>query len=258
MTLYEQTTQTNPENSINSSGPSKKRRYVITGLTLLLIAAVGLYVFVFKNKGPNSNVEVPKLTKAEIDRGLTEDEEKIYKDRLTKAETSLQELNNRRGIIDSKEYFNAYMDIGFVHYGLGDLEKAVENYLKAVEQQPENYNGYTALHLAYWESENFDLARQAIEKASQINPSSSDVWRKRLEIEQNKFYVDFTRQTELYTEALEKTGRSREILVLYSRFLKQQNKLQEAVDILEEAQKISANSQTEAEIKELNDLIKQK
>lgn len=237
---------------------SKQKKLLILISCVALLSASAWFAFNYSRQSRSIEIEMPALKRTQVERNLTSEERKIYEDKLQKAQDYLKELRSRRGVVEADEYFKAYMNIGFVYNGLGELQKAAGNYLQAIKEQENNYNGYTALYLAYLESGDFDKSRQAIEKAVEIGPQVPDNWRKYLELEQGKFYVDFKRQDELYTLALDKTSRHPDILFLYSRFLEQEGKLQEALKILEEIQKIKSSAATLSQIKSLEDQLKKK
>ena len=87
---------------------------------------------------------------------------------------------------------------------------------------------------------------------------NEDNWRKLLEFEQEKFFIDFKRQDELYTQALKDTNRGGEILALYGKFLESQGHLPDALKVFQELNFKSQSADTTSEIKKLEQSIKNK
>src|SRR5437016_5113743 len=109
---------------------SKKTR-VIIGIVLLLTVVGGFWYKTHQNKQIDGSALMNK------DRKLTSEQQKIYLDRIKLAEENLQAIKPS----DPKYHIsqvNDYMYLGQQYFGLGQLDKAKQNYLKVLEIDSNN------------------------------------------------------------------------------------------------------------------------
>lgn len=102
----------------------------------------------------------------EMDMGLAQ--EYISQEDDEKAYETVQKY------LDGDNYPEAYFFAGYLEFRNGDLDKAEEHFLTAIEQRPDFPEAYYDLGLIYWQRQDLDLAREYIEKALEQDPDNKD------------------------------------------------------------------------------------
>ena len=69
-------------------------------------------------------------------------------------------------------YADAYHNLANTYQRMGRFDAAIENYQKAAELNPNLWQSHQALAAIYFEQEKYDLALDEIKKALEINPES--------------------------------------------------------------------------------------
>ncbi len=72
-------------------------------------------------------------------------------------------------------YADAYHNLANTYQRMGRFDVAIENYQKAAELNPNLWQSHQALAAIYFEQEKYDLALDEIKKALEINPESEEL-----------------------------------------------------------------------------------
>jgi tetratricopeptide (TPR) repeat protein len=159
----------------------------------------------------------------EKDPGLTQDQRKIYEDRIALADAELAKSD-----LTQDQRFNALMSKGFQLYGLGKLEQSIEWYVKAAEVRPEDPNAYVAMYTSQLDMQDNRAAQKSIKQALELQPLNADAWKKYIVLERERFRAGNETLDGLYQEALSKTGHNIDIHTSYAVFLEGIGNLQGA------------------------------
>src|SRR3989344_2084413 len=113
-------------------------KQVILGITICVILVVGLSGFVVwqNNQKQASFIQ-------EVDRKLSDEDRKIYEDRLIDAEKYISEAQDNQAKHDAIIYKAVQLS------GLGKLAFARDVFLQAAELVPENFNVQVHLYQVY-------------------------------------------------------------------------------------------------------------
>ena len=82
-------------------------------------------------------------------------------------------------------YADAYHNLGNTYQAMGQLEAAVENYKKALSINPNLWQSYQNMAAIYFNAEQFDLALENIKKALEINPNDENL-KQNVKVVENK------------------------------------------------------------------------
>lgn len=92
----------------------------------------------------------------------------IYSDRKEYAK-AIPDYEKYVSLIDDPDYLaDGYMNLGIAHFYTGSLQKAVEDFTKAIEARPNWANGYKARAMVYREMKMNDLAEADERRAAQL------------------------------------------------------------------------------------------
>jgi protein O-GlcNAc transferase len=72
------------------------------------------------------------------------------------------------------DYAEAYVNLGKVYHGAGDLQTAINAYKKAIEAQPDYSEAYGTLGYAYLQSNNYQDAINVSKKAIRVRPQYAE------------------------------------------------------------------------------------
>jgi tetratricopeptide (TPR) repeat protein len=188
------------------------------------------------------------------DPQLSQENIKIYEDRLSKINESLKE----EGLSTDAKY-DRYLYKGFQLQALGRLYEAYEQYEKARELKPDMANAYLSISLVLLEMNDNKGAAESIKKAIELRPDSADYWKRYILIEKEKFNASNDKLNDLYVQALNKTGENIDMITVYAQFLEEIGNLQPAKEYWQKA--IEANPDRKAlyqtEIKRVEEKMKQ-
>lgn len=80
-----------------------------------------------------------------------------------------------RAIQINPRYAEAYHNIANIYYRKGDVNTAIENYNKALYFNPKLWQSYQTLGIVYFNIARFDLAESNMKKAIEFNPKSPEI-----------------------------------------------------------------------------------
>lgn len=164
----------------------------------------------------------------EKDPGLTQEERKIYEDRLSEARTKL----NDPGVTDDQK-FNLYMQEGFQLYGLGKYVEATDAFTKASEIHKQDANPYIALYQVQFDMNDNKGAKASIKKSLELKNDSADIWKKYIGLEIDRFEISNEKADGLFQQAIEATKNNSsqiDIITTYAQFLETVGNIQGAID----------------------------
>lgn len=73
-------------------------------------------------------------------------------------------------------YGDAYHNLANTYLQMGKKDKAVQNYQKALSVNPNLWQSYQNLAAVYFKEEKYDLATQELEKAIKVNPQNANLY----------------------------------------------------------------------------------
>jgi tetratricopeptide (TPR) repeat protein len=96
---------------------------------------------------------------------------------------NLHRLNDHQGAITQlkaaidldENFYDAYLNLGYVYTTLGYWDDALEAFEKCVEISPNDYKGYFNLGIVYRELEMYEAASDALNTALELRPGATDV-----------------------------------------------------------------------------------
>jgi len=91
----------------------------------------------------------------------------------------------KKAIAINPNYADAYHNLANTYQQIGQVDLAVENYQKALEINPQIWQSYQNLAAIYFNSGQYDIAEENIKKALEINPSEENL-QQNLQIIQSK------------------------------------------------------------------------
>lgn len=203
------------------------------GIIVLILAAAAGGIWYFKLQTKPASQKSQKQALTNVQRNLTQDQEKIYKDRIEKAKVFMAGLKPEQQNYAS-ELSNAYIYLGQQYYGLGELELSKEMYEQAAQSDSKNEQALVALALTLSEGKDLYGAQVALDKALEIKPQDADIWLRsiQLRVQTGSSAGDIE---QLYKQALEATGRKIDVITSYARFEEEQGKGDAAVALWQEA-----------------------
>ncbi|OGE75591.1 MAG: hypothetical protein A3I07_02760 [Candidatus Doudnabacteria bacterium RIFCSPLOWO2_02_FULL_42_9] len=218
-----------------------------------IIAVVLLFVGFFAYTMIQDRADKPNFVN-EVNRTLTDEQRKIYLDRLAEGERKLTEANT------DLEKYEAYIVIGNQKYGLGQLGKAKEDYLKAERYNVENQAGvYTLLYQVELEMQDYESAKEHILKALELGAGTPDIWIKYITLMKEYFNANSEQLDKIFQDALAAVPDKTEIDIVtrYAQFLEETRNLKDAIGYWQKAIELFPlrKSLYQAEIDRLEKLI---
>ena len=144
------------------------------GLIIKIVMTISLALFFIKKISFEMH-EVKKNTlNFFMPREFKVFSEAIYNDVNFHQDALVKYQNYYRKIAEYMPYrAEAYGLLGFCSYYLGDKEKAIKSYIKAIELNPDFFWYYYNLGIIYWKSHQWQLSRQYLQKAIQVKPQET-------------------------------------------------------------------------------------
>lgn len=192
-------------------------------LSIFVIGGILLTISVYHGK--NQRVVV--------DRHLTSEQQKVYKDKISKSQDALKNLNKSTASY-SIEAANLHLDIGQLYFGLGRLSDSLDELERALALDKKNYNIYVSKSLAQTEMKDYAGAQTTLEEVLKITPRIADVWIRLIDI--HKTRGDSVEDIKkVYAEALKKTDRHVDILSSMAQYEEGLGNKKEALLLWQEA-----------------------
>lgn len=224
---------------------------LIPATVIVIILITGLLYY---NKIQN-NKEIKKfMFVTELDPNLTAEERKTVEDRIAAMQEKIN--NPPEGSTDDEKY-GWNMEAGAQKLVLGKFMEAKEYFLTASNLQPDNYTVYVALYQTFVNMTDYNSARDSIDKALSLVPNNADIWRKKIQLEKEKFNATNDQLEQLYTQAFESAGGNVDIATVYAQFLEETGDLKAAIEQWKNAVKAYPQGKElyQAEITRLEGLI---
>src|SRR3989344_5355254 len=181
----------NEEMSAGGGSAFGGNKQLIFGVIIAILILVG---FIGYNRWSESRKQASFIQ--EVDRKLSDEDRKIYEDRLVEAEKFIAEAQNNQDKSDGLIYKAVQLS------GLGKLALAKDVFLEAADIKPENFNIYVHLYQVYFEMGNYKQAEASIQKSLELQPNNPDAWKKYILLEVEKFNKPESEIIGLYAQAL--------------------------------------------------------
>lgn len=227
------------------------RKIILPILIILLAAALAAGGWWLKQKKsvPTGSVLPNK------ERNLTQDQQKIYNDRIAKAQSYLASLKPSQPNFKG-EQINTYVYLGQQYYGLGQLQKSKEMYGAVLALAPNHEQALVGLALTLHDAGDAAGERRLFEQALKSNPNNPDVWLRYIDLRQ-ALGASAQELSDLYAQALEQTSRNIDVVTRAAGFQEQAGNLQASLALWQEAAKQYPDETAYREqIKRLQKLIK--
>lgn len=203
---------------------TKKRAGALAFLIIVLV--LGIYLArkeeALKSEQANPNLithKDPHLSPADL---------AIAQKRLADAERLVSDLNEKS--TEAQKQL-AYMQLGAAQYILGNLAEAKDAYQNAVNTGVRQDDSLYGLFLVQTEMFDNINAEQSIKNAIEISPQRSDLWRNFIQFEKDKIYRSDGELESLFTDAIQKTHNSPDMLSFYAEFLESIGDKQGAINV---------------------------
>ena len=187
------------------------------------------------------------------DPKLTDAEKTVFTGKINEYEKKLAEAKTK------DEQFTYSVQVGAEYYGLGEYEKARNKYLSASELLPDNPTSWAELAVVETAMTDYASAYGHIRKALEINPASSQYWRRLIGLKKDNMGASDVEMENLYAEALTKTNKNADIIGLHAIFLEERKKdLPGALAEWRLANSVNPDGKEryEEQIKRIQDLVK--
>ncbi len=93
--------------------------------------------------------------------------------RQGKLEKAVEEF--KKAIALKPNYADAYHNLGNIYQQMNKIDQAIESYQKAIKFNPNLWQSYQNLGGIYFNQKKYDLAREMMEKATLANPKNSNI-----------------------------------------------------------------------------------
>lgn len=230
----------------------KKYAYIFF---LVIFLALGFGIYFIKTGYFNFSDSRNNL--ADVDRNLTQEQKKIYTDRIAKAESEIVNLQFS-GPEAAEKRISAHMYLGQQYYGLGLFKKAYEEYKKVLQINPKHEFALVGITVLYTEAKDFENARKILIEALDYNKTNPSLWIRLVELDQLQGY-SLEEMEQNFKQALEATEGHVDIVVRFAQFKKGAGKYEEALNLWQQAIEKNPEGKLlyEPEIAQLKELIKQ-
>lgn len=220
-----------------------KKGIIVGAIFLFCLTTLGGVYFWQKNLN-NQTLKVSGLPNKE--RNLSSEARSVYSDRIKKAEDDLADTD-LADIDSTLRQTNNHMYLAQQYFGLGELEKSKQEYLKVLSLDPKSEPALIGLALTYTEAGDLKAAENSLKTALDNNPKSYSVWIR---------YIDTKRVTnasneeikKIFEEALAATNRYPDVVTQAANFYEQIGDKQKSVDFWREAIKLNPTNKNAYEL----------
>ena len=215
----------------------------------VIIAILLLGGFIGYNRWSESRKQASFIQ--EVDRKLSDEDRKIYEDRLVEAEKFIAEAQDNQAKSDALVYKAVQLS------GLGKLALARDVFLEAAKVNPENFNIYVHLYQVYFEMGDYKQAESGIQKSLELKSDNPDAWTRYILLEVEKFNRPEREIRDLYAQAGEAVLEKSDIYTSYARYLEKIGDLQGAKEYWQKAIESNPTGRNiyEAEIKRIDEKL---
>lgn len=193
-------------NEIETLPENKTRKYGFIAGTLVILAALALagwWAF-------RPAKEVIKTADLHLDNTQQEQRNSLIEN--VQNQIAAAEAQNA----SVEERFKLYSQLGNEQYAIGAYDDARKALLTAQKLLPDNPTSYQDLYTVYVAMHDYTAAREAIQKALELNSASIANWTNYIALEKNQFGMSTSDRLKLYEQAVVKTAYAQEIVRGYA------------------------------------------
>ncbi|MBL8030562.1 MAG: hypothetical protein JNN11_04930 [Candidatus Doudnabacteria bacterium] len=194
---------------------------------IALAVGFGLY-FINKNNTPVADTGLKN-----INRNLSEDSRRVYMERIEAAEKDLAETQFTDKDASLRQT-NNHLYLAQQYFGLGELEKSKQEYLKVLNFDSKNEAALVGLAYVFAEAGDLESAEKSLKTAIEYSPKNYSVWLQYIDINRTRG-VSKEGVKALFEEALAATGRYIDVVTKAANFYEQIGEKDKAVSMWEEA-----------------------
>ncbi len=228
------------------------KKGIIVGVIFLLCLTTLGGVYFWQKSRNNQTLKESGLPNKE--RNLSSEARSVYLDRIKKAEADLvttslsdQDANLRQT--------NNHIYLAQQYFGLGELEKSKQEYLRVLGFDPKNEAALVGLAYTYAEAGDLNSAEESLKSAISYNPKNYSLWAQYIDVKRT---AGATKEevVKIFDEALLQTSRYPDIVTKAANFYEQIGENEKAISLWQEAVKLSPENKSvyELEIKRLKSL----
>lgn len=227
---------------------SRNKVLLFAVLLVCVLAVVAVYGYVRMNGGFENQHRISYK-----DPQLTEEQKKVFLDKIAKSEAELTEFSSES---KKEDAYQRYLAIASNYVPLGEFAKAQTWYLKAAKLLPQYPLPWYAVAAIESDMREYSSAETHIDKAISLDPANPEYWRFKIDLKKATG-ATAEQMTSLFEEALSNTSDHPDILSVYAKFLGDKDDIVPAVKLWRAAieKNPEAAATYEAEIKKLQQKV---
>lgn len=243
----------NQENEMQKIDPLKEqvkkgqnqantKKVIYTVLIVLVIAGAVLgYEKLRQKKESDRKAQTASVTGAKKEIDTTQEERKVLEAQVADYKAKIEKLPKDAS---AEEKTGLYTKLAAAQYKLGDYKDAIASLDAIITDNASNHRIWTMYTNIYWDMQDFAKAREASEKALNLDRENPQSWLAFIELQDNqeKTYID-----SMYQDALKKTDKDLDVVIAYAKFLEKVGDKQGAITQWETAGKINIKNKSEYE-----------
>ncbi len=223
-----------------TTGKNSTKKVVYTVLIVLVLAGAVLgYEKLRQKQEQDRKAKTASVTGAKKEIDTTQEERKVLEAQVSDYKVKIDRLPKD---VSAEERSGLYIKLAAAQYKLGDYKDAINSLDAIIADNASNHRVWTMYTNIYWDMQDFVKAREASEKALDLDRENPQSWLAFIELQDNqeKSYID-----SLYQDAIKRTDKNIDVVVAYAKFLEKAGDKQGAIAQWEEAGKINIKKKTE-------------
>lgn len=227
---------------------SRNKVLLFAVVLVCVLAAAVVYGYVRMNGTPSNEQRITYK-----DPQLTEEQKKVFLDKIAKSEAELTEFSSES---KKEDVYQRYLAIASNYVPLGEFAKAQAWYLKAGKLLPQYPLPWYAVAVVESDMREYSSAEMHIDKAIALDPANPEYWRFKIDLKKS-LGADAETMEALFAEAQKSTSDHVDILTVHAKYLGDQDNIVPAVKLWRAAieKNPEARASYEAEIKKLQQKV---